>query len=401
MALQKTLYEFLGVESKGSSNKFFKNEYVFTDNFIPEHLIGRKDEQEALLRYFRNVENINKHMLIFGKTGTGKTVVVRSIMNNFSGDVIYKDREKIIYKVGNKKGVIIYLSCRQYPTRYRVVNRIAQILSESPKENQNWSNAIEKIKTYSKLLDFMIIILDEIDYVDDKDNMLVSTFSRWGEMSDNTIVSLILISNKIHFLQGLEKRAFSSFQCLQLPFHPYNAEELQRILENRAKVGLKEGVLDDEIIPYISAIVSRESGDARQAIGVLKLAVEIAGIEDAEKVTKRHVDIAKSYGNLSVLFGETILSLPFHERNTLKAIAMLYAERNDIITTGDVYKKYQELVGTDLAVTQRRIADYITDLSMLDIIHAKEVSRGRYGRTRIIDLKYPPELILNILKDEF
>jgi len=339
-------------------------------------------------------------MLIFGKTGTGKTVVVKSIMNNFDGDIIYRDKEKIVYKADNKRGVILYLSCRQYPTRYRVVNRIAQILSESSKENQNWSNAIEKIKTYSKLLDFMIIILDEIDYVDDRDNMLISTFSRWGEVSDNTIVSLVLISNKIHFLQELERRAFSSFQCLQLPFHPYNAEELQKILENRVKLGLKDDVLDEEIIPYISAMVSRESGDARQAIGVLKLAVEIAGLEDAERVTKRHVDIAKSYGNLSVLFGETILSLPFHERNTLKAIALLYLEKDDIITTGDVYKKYKSLVGKDLAVTQRRIADYITDLTMLDIISAKEVSRGRYGRTRIIDLKYPPELILNILKDE-
>ena len=63
-----------------------------------------------------------------------------------------------------------------------------------------------------------------------------------------------------------------------------------------------------------------------------------------------------------------------------------------------MYKKYKELVGD--AVTQRRIADYISDLTMLDIISAKEVSRGRYGRTRIIDLKYPPEMILEILKDE-
>jgi len=399
MALQKTLYEFLGISNRGNSNKFFKNEFVFTNNFIPDHLIGRKKEIDAIAKYLKNVENTNKHMLIFGKTGTGKTVVVRWVMNNFGdGNIIYKDKEKIIYKIGDKKGIVIYLSCRQYPTRYRVVNKIAQIISESDKKTQNWSKEIERIRAYSKLLDFMIIILDEIDYVDDKDNLLISTFSRWGEIEENTICSLVLISNKIHFLQELERRAFSSFQCLQLPFYPYNAEELQQILEHRAKLGIKDGVLDDEVIPYISAIVSRESGDARQGIGILKLAVEIAGIEDADKVVKRHVDIAKSYGNLSVLFGETITSLPYHERNTLKAIALLYLENNNMITTGDVYKKYKELVGA--AVTQRRIADYISDLTMLDIISAKEVSRGRYGRTRIIDLKYPPEMILEILKDE-
>jgi len=399
MALQKTLYEFLGISNRGNSNKFFKNEFVFTNNFIPDHLIGRKKEIDAIAKYLKNVENTNKHMLIFGKTGTGKTVAVRWVMNNFGdGNIIYKDKEKIIYKIGDKKGIVIYLSCRQYPTRYRVVNKIAQIISESDKKTQNWSKEIERIRAYSKLLDFMIIILDEIDYVDDKDNLLISTFSRWGEIEENTICSLVLISNKIHFLQELERRAFSSFQCLQLPFYPYNAEELQQILEHRAKLGIKDGVLDDEVIPYISAIVSRESGDARQGIGILKLAVEIAGIEDADKVVKRHVDIAKSYGNLSVLFGETITSLPYHERNTLKAIALLYLENNNITTTGDVYKKYKELVGD--AVTQRRIADYISDLTMLDIISAKEVSRGRYGRTRIIDLKYPPEMILEILKDE-
>jgi len=400
MTLQKTLYEFLGVRKGGDGSKFFKNEFVFTNNFIPDHLIGRKKEQEVIAKYLKNAENTNKHMLIFGKTGTGKTVVMKWVMNNFSENIIYKDNDKIIYRIGDKKGIIMYLSCRQYPTRYRVVNKIAQIISENDKKSQNWSKEIERIRAYSKLLDFMVIVLDEIDYVEDKDNLLISTFSRWGELEENTVCSLVLISNKIHFLQELEKRAFSSFQCLQVPFYPYNAEELRCILENRAKLGIKDDVLDDEIIPYISAIVSRESGDARQAIGILKLAVEIAGIENAESVKRRHVDMAKNYGNLSVLFGETITSLPYHERNTLKAIAHLYLDNKEVITTGDVYKKYKELVGGDIAVTQRRIADYISDLNMLDIISAKEVSRGRYGRTRIIDLKYPPEMILEILKEE-
>ena len=52
-------------------------------------------------------------------------------------------------------------------------------------------------------------------------------------------------------------------------------------------------------------------------------------------------------------------------------------------------------------VTARRIADYISDLNMLDILVAKEVSRGRYGRTRIINLKLSLELLEKILNYSF
>ena len=52
------------------------------------------------------------------------------------------------------------------------------------------------------------------------------------------------------------------------------------------------------------------------------------------------------------------------------------------------------------ALTQRRVADLISELDMLGIITARVISKGRYGRTRDINVSSSSEDIMKILQED-
>ena len=61
------------------------------------------------------------------------------------------------------------------------------------------------------------------------------------------------------------------------------------------------------------------------------------------------------------------------------------------IYTGDVYDVYKDLCPKAglRPITQRRLSDIIAELDMLGLINAKVISKGRFGRTRDIQLAIP------------
>jgi cell division control protein 6 len=102
-----------------------------------------------------------------------------------------------------------------------------------------------------------------------------------------------------------------------------------------------------------------------------------------------------------------IKTLPAQSKLIL--IAILLRERQDAkkgsvspTTTGEVYEIYKDLckkTRTD-SITQRRVADLISELDMLGIITARVISKGRYGRTREIKLSTNADEILRIIKED-
>ncbi|MCX6666993.1 MAG: hypothetical protein NTV74_01955 [Euryarchaeota archaeon] len=77
------------------------------------------------------------------------------------------------------------------------------------------------------------------------------------------------------------------------------------------------------------------------------------------------------------------------------------AGKTGSITTGDVYDLYGDLckkTRTD-SLTQRRIADLISEMDMLGIITARVISKGRYGRTKEIKMSSSNDII-GILQDD-
>jgi cell division control protein 6 len=50
------------------------------------------------------------------------------------------------------------------------------------------------------------------------------------------------------------------------------------------------------------------------------------------------------------------------------------------------------------SLTQRRVGDLINDLDAMGVVNAKVVSKGRYGRTKMIRLSVPEKMVAEVLE---
>ena len=77
-------------------------------------------------------------------------------------------------------------------------------------------------------------------------------------------------------------------------FHPYGAPEIQDILSERVKTGLREGVIEEGVLELCSALAAQEHGDARRALDLLRISVQKAEQRSQKNVDRRHVRLAQS-----------------------------------------------------------------------------------------------------------
>ena len=367
-----------------SKRIFQRNREILRPSYIPDELPHRKEQINQLASILVTALKGDRpsNVLIFGKTGTGKTASVK-----YLGKEIRKaDSEfnRINY---------LYMNCEVVDTQYGVLQNIGNMFIDNFNDRipfTGWStervyNILrEKIDDSNRVV---IIVLDEIDKLVYKsgDDVLYH-LSRINDDLQNAKVSLIGISNDLKFTDFLDPRVKSRMGEEKMVFPPYNADQLRDILKQRADLAFFPGVIDASVAPLCSALAAQEHGDARRALDLLRVAAEIAERNGDDKVTEAHVYKAKNKLELDCVT-EAIRTLPTQSKLVLMSI-LLSEERSDArLTTGDVYETYRDLAAiTGITIlTQRRVTDLISELDMLGIIHARVKSFGRGGRTKEIE----------------
>ncbi len=379
-----------------SSSRIFKNRDVLRHTYTPDELPHRDEQINALatilapaLRY-----ETPSNVLIYGKTGTGKTATVKFVARQL---------EEMSSKL-DVRCLVHYMNCELIDTQYRVFASIANALGRNiPMTGLPTDYVYEEMK---KALDsrrqVVIIVLDEIDKLVRKGDEALYSLTRINSELINAKVSIIGISNDLKFKSFLDPRVLSSLSEEEIVFPPYNAEQLRDILEQRAKLAFYEGVLDEDVIPYCSALAAQEHGDARKALDLLRTSGEIAEREGDNRVTKEHVKKAVKKIE-SDQIAETVRTLPTHSKVLLFGMIILTESGYRKFTTGEVYAIYKNLckkIGLD-TLTQRRISDLISELDMLGIINSIVISKGRYGRTREIRVDMPVKNIKSVLLEDY
>jgi cell division control protein 6 len=249
-----------------------------------------------------------------------------------------------------------------------------------------------------------VIILDEVDKL--KGDEALYNLSRINSDLKNAKVSIVGLSNDLKFTEFLDPRVKSSLGEENMIFPPYDAKELEDILNQRISIALKPDCIDGEVVPLCSALAAQEHGDARRALDLLRISAELAERHKSLRITKKHVRLAQNKIEIDRII-EVVRTLPTQSKFVLHAILLQerYNKRSETtgaITTGEVYEIYKDLckkTRTDI-LTQRRITDLISELDMLGIITARVISKGRYGRTRDIKLSYSSEEIMKILQED-
>jgi cell division control protein 6 len=156
--------------------------------------------------------------------------------------------------------------------------------------------------------------------------------------------------------------------------------------------------LEPGVIEKCAALAAQEHGDARRALDLLRVAGELAERSCDEKVSLKHVDIAQEKIDMDRVL-ETVKAQPKQSQIVLHTIIQL-AEKNKEIQTGEVIDNYQMFCTEHglKSLTQRRVSDLIAELDLFGIITTKIISKGRYGRTRIITVNLP-DTVLKKLKN--
>jgi len=384
------------------SNGLFTNREAMRPTYMPNVLPHREKEIDGLASVLVPAlrQETPSNVFIYGKTGTGKTAVTK-----FVGRELVKKGEETKRKVN-----FIYINCEVVDTQYRLLQNIANHFIN------DWSERIPFTgwptdEVYAKLKRMIekeggvtVIILDEVDKL--KGDEALYNLSRINSDLTNAKVSIVGLSNDLKFTEFLDPRVKSSLGEENMIFPPYDAKELEDILNQRITIALKPGSIDCDVVPLCSALAAQEHGDARRALDLLRISAELAERGRSLKISKKHVRLAQNKIEIDRII-EVVRTLPTQSKFVLHAI--LLQERHNrrsgttgAITTGEVYEIYKDLCKKTRAdiLTQRRIADLISELDMLGIITARVISKGRYGRTRDIKLSYSSDEIMKILQED-
>ncbi|MCX8197480.1 MAG: orc1/cdc6 family replication initiation protein [Candidatus Micrarchaeota archaeon] len=387
----------------------FADRNVLSPHYVPEVLPFREGEilkiMEGLSPVFNNQRPRN--MFIYGKTGTGKTASVKHVISKFES--YNQQQSSVVAKA-------VYVNCRMYNSRYRVVQKITkELLPDVDSMGFGLALLYEKMKEeIMRRKMHLVVVLDEVDMVKDLDDLLY-TLTRSNDELQSGSVSIIGISNKLSFKDQLDPRSKSSLCENEFVFPTYTAPQLQEILAQRAKLGFKEGAIEEPAINLIAAITAQESGDARYALRLLIKSGEIADEKGATKITDREVEEARRSVDRDVAF-DAICTLPDHQQLVLLAIANLSLDKSKIsrlgekdqeddffLTSGEVYEEYCKVARKHRKPRRsaRWYREYLNDLEMLGLITTVESGAGMRGRTRLIRIGYPPSDVKKIIEKNF
>jgi cell division control protein 6 len=420
----------------------FENKEVLRPSYTPHRLPHREEQinnmATILVTALRG--DTPSNILIYGKTGTGKTASAKFVSEELEStskkfevpceveyincevtDTQYRVLAQLANKFIDKNEAVVEARLEELrdaesrvtdhddsaplagtefdsvgELRRRIDDLEADLAEFEPVPMTGWPTD-RVYSTFFDAVDYhervVVIMLDEIDKLVEKsgDDTLYN-LSRMNSELESSRVSIIGISNDLKFTDFLDPRVKSSLGEEEIVFPPYDATQLRDILQQRADVAFKSDTLSEDVIPLCAAFAAQEHGDARRALDLLRTAGELAERDRTDIVEENHVRQAQEKIELDRVV-EVVRTLPTQSKLVLFATILL--EKNGVhnINTGEVFNIYKRLCGEVDAdvLTQRRVTDLISELDMLGIVNAVVVSKGRYGRTKEISLSVPIE----------
>jgi len=385
-------------DSAVKNKNIIKNRQVLTIDYVPDKLLFRTKESMAIAQSLSVILKKGRpsNLLIFGKPGTGKTAVVKNVIEH-------------LYKKTNELDInlkVPFINAKNSNTPYKILYEIAELLGINKEgKMQVYFTGLSMSEATDRILDFIrrrsikvVIVIDEIDsLVNRKGDDILYNFTRANErISSDQFISLVGISNSLTFKDKLDPRVKSSLSEEELVFNPYTIEQLKQILIDRCKLAFYDNVIPIGVINLCAAIAGRETGDARKAIDLLRVAAEIAERSMTMEISEDHIRSAQqkidSDTNYEILRNSTL--------HTKLVILSIIKSKNG--STGEIYTIYQYFCSKiqQEPLTQRRMTQIVGELDQLGLITTNIVNQGRYGRTQRIKLHIHISSVKQAIKND-
>lgn len=376
-------------------NSLFKNRQVLQTKFEPEVILHRDEElakvTQALLPILKKSRPSN--LLVYGKPGTGKTLVVSRVLS------------KIEKKVENSEFPIklFYANAKDEATIYGLLVSLGSKLGlDLPTTGLSISIVFTKIlETIKQNSINAVFVIDEIDYLAELASKtgrdILYNLTRANErLRTGGSLTLIGISNLLNFKEKLDPRVISSLSEEEVIFTNYSVDQIKEILSERIKEAFVNDAVEVAALNLCAAMAGQEHGDARRAIDFLRVAGELAEREQANTVNEDHIRRAaqkmEEEKEITALNG-----YPLHEKLLIVAVM-----RTNGAATGEVYHAYKELCKTirQKEVTQRRATQILSDIELSGLITGKIVHQGMHGRTKKYNLTIQNETVKKAFQND-
>ncbi len=363
-----------------SGHRIFANKDLLKIGHVPEadRIVGRDEEISKLAKRLNGAVHgySPENVMIYGKTGTGKSLVSRHVCQraqNAAQDSV---------DIGTA-----YIDCAEDNTETQAISSLAAKLNDESTTGITVPHTGLSTSKYYKLLwqtldsqfDSVIIILDEIDLM--TDGSVLMKLSRAEEAGKiDCSIGIIAISNKIQYVDDLNERVKSSFQHKELFFKPYDANQLREIMYNRDDA-FQEDVLSDDVIPLAAAFAAQEHGDARKAIDILRHAGEVAYESGDDTVREEHVRQAQQHAEKD-RFRELVNGAPTQAKAALLALTELtVTSQEDAFLTSRVYDEYERICNyLDMdTLSVRRFRDILKEQAFLGVVEIEKINKGSAG----------------------
>jgi cell division control protein 6 len=375
-----------------SNARIFRDREVLRHDYLPDRLPHREEQIKKLGQTVAPVLGgaRSSNVLIYGKTGTGKTAVAKHVLTHLE----FKAKEF------SAPVRFCYVNCRMAGSEYRVFASLCQSVGVSiPFTGLSVGEVFDRFRTgldASKII--FMIVLDEADaLIKARGDGLLYELTRINENLSKSKVTLIGISNDFRLKEFLDPRVLSSLSEEEIVFRPYDAGELKNILCERSKSAFRDYALSDAAVGLCAALAAAEHGDARRALDLLRVAGEVAERNGATVIVEDHVREAEKHIEHNRVV-EALQNLTLHSKLVVLSIYHLNRVSSRGAITGEISEVYNEL-SAELGVTpltQRRLCTLVNELDSMGLVNAKVISMGRYGRTKKIRLEIGRAIIRDV-----
>lgn len=393
-------------------DSIFRDEDVIHDDdeYQPNELVARDDELNEYLQKFKPVIKGKRprNIFLYGKTGVGKTVATERVLDRVKEDAAQYDYVDV---------VTVHLKCRNHKTSYQVAANLVNAFRDKfyPDKDRFPTTGVPTGDVYNELYNHIInvpgthciIVLDEIDSVGNDDDILYNLprCNTNGQVpTTDTKVGVIGISNSFTFVDNLSARVQDTLCDEEILFTPYDSNQLQEILNQRAAeafVGVEidangtiteQGVLSNDVIPLVAAFAAQESGSARDALDLLYKAGDTARKHDADQVLEKHVRTAEAKIQEGHIEDE-LRSLPRQTKIVLYTVLQLQQHGYAPIRSKDLHEvytraaEYVDINDLSLRSMRRRVSDLVVRDFLVYDENNKGPDGGSYRKYAIGDIE--------------
>lgn len=377
----------------------FKNKDALGESYQPDRIEERDEEIEEYMDALQPVVDgwEPNNIFLYGNTGVGKTAVTEFLLDRLQEDVA---------EYGDVDLSVISVNCKTINSSYQVAVELVNKLR--PTGGEISSTGYPQQTVFNKLYEELeaiggtiLVVIDEVDSIGDRDDLLYELpRARANGNLDSAKVGVIGVSNDFKFRTQLDPRVRDTLCERELQFPPYDAPELENILESRAQVAVADDAVEPGVLSYCAALAARDSGSARQALDLLRLSGEIAENQCVDSIESDHVEAALSRLEQERV-EEGMRELTRHGNLTLLAVISKSAKDQTPSRTRDIYDEYVTLCGssgTD-SLGQRSIHNHLSDLRMLGILSAQENRSGSRGNYYSYELDVPFSSAIESMSD--